>query len=767
MNRGGLRSGILLSVILLLALGLRFYHLAEPSLWNDEGTSVAVAQRDLATIARDAANDIHPPLYYWLLHGWVRLLGTGEAAVRSLSALLGVALVALIYALGRRLRPQEGAWIGLLAAFLAAVNPFQVYYSQEARMYMLVAVLAAAAVLALVRFVESGSAAALVALVVLEAAGLYTHYSFIFLVVVVNLAYLLSLRNRHLDRGQLLGWIASQAVVMLLYLPWLPTALRQVTSWPGPSPQVSFFQALAETWRWLVLGPAIDTGQAAAPLLAAAFLAVVGLFRWSSKRIWEPALLAVWLAVPVVSILALGLYREAYLKFLLVASPPVMLLLAAGTLGHGERPARYILRAAQLIAILLVLVGTGVALRHYYVEPVYARDDYRGIAAYIEAIGRPGDAIVLNAPGQQEVFNYYYHGELQVYPLPASRPADPTATEAALSGLVRPGGRVFAVLWATGESDPEGVVEGWLERQAYKALDAWYGNVRLAVYAVPDQVPSAPDHSLDVPLRSAGSGDEIRLVGYSLAQRQLAAGDILPVTLFWQADRTPSRRYKLFVHLLDAGDQIVGQIDAEIPPGQPGEQVASNLGVPVHPATPPGEYRVEVGLYDPETGERLLAPDGASQVWLEPLAVERPAAPAPLLALGMQHSDGASFGEIALLGYDLHKLGFAHQPEAALWPGDVLHANLYWRAQDQPGGDWQIDLSLVSEDGRQVVDLTAEPVNGYPTSSWQAGDVWRGQFNLPLPGDLPPGRYRLRVQLIAPDGRSHDFHSSGFVAVGE
>ena len=270
MNRSNWRSGILLLAILLLALGLRLYRLAAPSLWNDEGTSVAVAQRDLATIARGAAYDIHPPLYYWLLHGWVLLLGTGEAAVRSPSALLGVVLVALIYALGRQLRPGEGAGIGLLAAFLAAINPFEIYYSQEARMYVLAAVLAAAAVLALVRFVESRSATALAALVVLEAAGLYTHYSFIFVVVVMNLAYLLSLRARHVDRGQVVSWIAAQAAVALLYLPWLPTALRQVTGWPGPSPQVPFIQALADTWRWLVLGPTIATKQAAVPLLAAA-----------------------------------------------------------------------------------------------------------------------------------------------------------------------------------------------------------------------------------------------------------------------------------------------------------------------------------------------------------------------------------------------------------------------------------------------------------------------------------------------------------------
>ena len=108
--------------------------------------------------------------------------------MRSLSALLGVVLVALTYGLGRLL---VGRWAGLVAALLAAIHPFQVYYSQEARMYMLLAVLTAGAMLALVRIVGRGSWVAWGALVLLEASGLYTHYSFAFIVVVLNLAYAL------------------------------------------------------------------------------------------------------------------------------------------------------------------------------------------------------------------------------------------------------------------------------------------------------------------------------------------------------------------------------------------------------------------------------------------------------------------------------------------------------------------------------------------------------------------------------------------------
>jgi hypothetical protein len=395
----------------------------------------------------------------------------------------------------------------------------------------------------------------------------------------------------------------------------------------------------------------------------------------------------------------------------------------------------------------------------YYTDPAYARDDYRAIATYVEAIGRPGDAILLNAPGQQEVFGYYYRGNLPIYPLPQQRPLDPIATQQALEALAQPGHRIFALLWATDESDPQRFVEGWLDTHTYKALDSWVGNVRLAIYAVPDRAPNAPDHFLDIRLLNPEAGDEVTLQGYALLDDRLAAGDIAQLTLFWNVGSSPSRRYKVFVHVLDDNNQIVGQRDAEPGGGanlttlwQPGEIVVDNYGVPIHPATPPGTYRVEVGMYDLQTGQRLRTPEGEGQVWLEPLAVERPQSAAPLAALDMQYSADARFGELRLLGYDAYKLGFAHEPDAPLRPGEVLHMNLYWSAQAQPVGDWQVEIVLKDARGRPWTTLEAQPVAGYPTSHWRAGDIWRGQFNLSLPGDLPAETYRLWIQATTPGG---------------
>jgi hypothetical protein len=141
-----------------------------------------------------------------------------------------------------------------------------------------------------------------------------------------------------------------------------------------------------------------------------------------------------WLAAPVALVLGFGLFKEAYLKFLLVASPAFCLLAGRFVTAPLHRK-RWAVTAGEavlcgVIGVLLVSASAH-GLHHYYNNPAYARDDYRGMASYIEAVGRPGDAVLLNAPGQQEVFGYYYDGDLPVYPLPEGRPLDPAATETA------------------------------------------------------------------------------------------------------------------------------------------------------------------------------------------------------------------------------------------------------------------------------------------------------------------------------------------------
>lgn len=143
-SRGAGLLALLLVLILCIAAAARFYQLGGQSLWADEGNSAAMATRSLALIARDAANDIHPPLYYWLLHLWTGIFGYTEVALRSLSAVFGVLLVLTIAELGRRL---YSSITGLLAGLIAAIAPFQIYYSQEARMYILLALEAAVAMI--------------------------------------------------------------------------------------------------------------------------------------------------------------------------------------------------------------------------------------------------------------------------------------------------------------------------------------------------------------------------------------------------------------------------------------------------------------------------------------------------------------------------------------------------------------------------------------------------------------------------------------------
>ena len=97
-----LRCAIFVAILALAAF-VRFYCLTCSSLWHDEGNSWAVAQRSFDQIARDAAADIHPPGYYWLLKLWAGPAGFSAWGLRSLSALASLLSVAVVYRIAREM----------------------------------------------------------------------------------------------------------------------------------------------------------------------------------------------------------------------------------------------------------------------------------------------------------------------------------------------------------------------------------------------------------------------------------------------------------------------------------------------------------------------------------------------------------------------------------------------------------------------------------------------------------------------------------------
>mgnify|MGYP006283205403 CR=1 FL=1 len=617
------RRFYVLLLALLLGAALRFYRLDAQSFWSDEGNAARLAERSVKLIVEGAGGDIHPPGYYLLLRAWRDLTGGSEFALRAFSALCGVLTVALAAALGCRVGGPRSA---LGAAFALAVHPLAVYYSQEARMYALLGLLAAATLWIAARWQQSPRRdwPAAGALFLALTLGLYTHYAYGFVVLGVNAAFVaVWLGRRPREWRRLLIWAGAHLGAALAFLPWLPNALR-VTGWAPPD--LNSGQALSEMTRALLVGITLPAGMTTYWLTVAGLLLLLALLTRSRSPFVKWGAFAVT-ALPIALIAALDVYRAAYLKFLMVAVVPLAVLLALplAPLDRKEGRGRREGALAGGVLLLALLPAQFISLRHLYVDPAYARDDYRRLAEIISAEAQPEDAVILSAPNQWEVFAYYYDGPATVYPAPYHPEVEKAR---AWIEEVRAAGhpRLFVLYWGERESDPHGRLERRLAQQAYKATERWVTDVRLARYRVAP-LPDAPQAQTDARL-----GKVITLEGYSLVETPVRPGEIVPVTLFWRTAAALDERYKVFVHLLDENGVLVTQTDAEPVGGlrpttgwAAGEAIVDRYGVLLPDDLPRGTYTLTTGMYRPADGTRLdverAAPPG-DRVVLQTLEVQ-------------------------------------------------------------------------------------------------------------------------------------------------
>jgi mannosyltransferase len=229
-------AGVGVALIVAAGLVLRFW--TRSGLWLDEALTVDIARLPLHELPSYLKRDGAPPLYYVLLHFWIRLFGQSNDAVRSLSGVIGVLTLPVAWLCGRRFGGRTVAWTTLV---LLASAPFAVYYATEARMYALVILLTGLGFLALQRALTRPRPGNLVAVALVTAALLYSQYWSLYLAGVVALWLVIRIvRARRAGRPEDAPWPALVAVAagFVLFLPWAPIFLYQSrhtgTPWAAP-----------------------------------------------------------------------------------------------------------------------------------------------------------------------------------------------------------------------------------------------------------------------------------------------------------------------------------------------------------------------------------------------------------------------------------------------------------------------------------------------------------------------------------------------------
>ncbi len=273
----GARSGSAwigwLAATVAVGTGLVLRFVAPADLWLDEALTVNIAKLPLDQLRTALERDGAPPLFYVLLHGWIAVFGSGDAAVRALAGVIGAVAVGLAYVAGTRLGRSDAdrRWRGLSAAVVVATSPYAIRYSSEARMYSLVVALVLAGIILVADLWIRPSVARIAGLAVVSAGLLYTQYwSLVLAAVVAVVLVAVGFRGDTDTRAAVRRTLGGIAAGALLFVPWIPTLRTQLahtgTPWDAPA------QLIGSSWHSIV---AFGGGRNAAGWILTGLLAVV------------------------------------------------------------------------------------------------------------------------------------------------------------------------------------------------------------------------------------------------------------------------------------------------------------------------------------------------------------------------------------------------------------------------------------------------------------------------------------------------------------
>ena len=408
---------ILILLICCLGFFLRFYDLGGESYWFDETMSLYFSQQDLGAILNPPSYEAHiPPLYYLLLHFWIGLFGTSEFAVRSLSAIFGSLSIFALYKLGKTLFNVK---IAVYSSFILAISIFQIYFSQEARMYSLLTLTTLLSIFFFAKSLNENRPIFWVSYIIASILMLYSHAYGIFILILQFFCLLAYYGHK---KGVFKNCFIAFSLITVGFFPWL-IKLFDVT--PYVLEGSSAIGWIPQPDIILILGTIVVFCNSSVVSLLVFGYSIRSIFTLSSlkKRFANSSFLEslkrikayvfnsskfsitfcfMWIGIPVILALLISLmFQPIYLpKYLILVSPAFYLLVSKG-LAKKNLKLRYIL-------LLILVIDSAVIAYSYYSNP--NKEQWREAALYVQEHETAGNLIIVNAPWLKLSFEQYYTG---------------------------------------------------------------------------------------------------------------------------------------------------------------------------------------------------------------------------------------------------------------------------------------------------------------------------------------------------------------------
>jgi mannosyltransferase len=406
--------------IMLVGLCFRIYNNTAVALWHDEAFS-ALYVRDygFSEMMRRIALDVHPPLYYWILRLWTYVFGTHIASLRGLSIIFGTATIWVGYLFIKKAFRSER--LAMVAALFLAINPFQVQYSLEARMYTLGTFLILLSSYWLLKALENNKWRDWTIYGVLVAACFYTHYYLIFSCAAQGLYviyWIIKNKKYSFKFADSTIWRSAYSYILtgLLFLPWLPTFLVQRARVDKQYwiPAMDRWSIPGTIWKMFFGGQGIpQIGHSDHPTLIIgaliAFIILVLVIRKIPRQ--EKYLVLLSLIVPFILSIVLSLQQAIYLDRYFVFSSLFFTFLIILALDLIPQPNVRTVIISVLVAITVFAFFKNwqdVDVKNLFINrSVNKKPGMAAAAQVVNEYARSGDHIYVGSSFVYFTFRYY------------------------------------------------------------------------------------------------------------------------------------------------------------------------------------------------------------------------------------------------------------------------------------------------------------------------------------------------------------------------